>query len=334
MAVISITITESAEQIVSGIPRSVSITTNIPTTIFYTLDGSSPNLFSTIYTFAIQLPTDKLIFTLSIFATDGVTNSSIVTSTYQTILTGKNVRTPHSGTNAQPNSVQGLNDPYPFGSTPIMPGQIFLGSQQSGLTVDNPLLTEFPTGFDGFGNPTGFVNEPLIGIPTETQPVILSETNAQGERGNGIGTLPKSTIQSPVPPPLQQEYTSPQLFDPRALVIFQDFTKPNDPTKPVMINRQHFSLEDVNNTRDGNQYYNTGLDNAGTTGSFLRQHYNPADQTMTYYYRDSASNRWIISKTPYTPTADSGKYYNVVMSNKPGMEMVFRWIQFKGNFLY
>lgn len=334
MVAISITFTDSAEQVVSGIPRFVAITANIPSTIFYTLDGTTPTLMSLIYTEAIQIPMGQLSVSLQAFATDGVDSSPVITSTYQTIVTGQNARIPHSGTNAQPNSTQGLNDPYPFGSPPIMPGQIFLGPQEAGLNVDDPLLPETPTGFDGNGNPTGFVNEPLIGIPTQTQPIILSETNAQGERGPGIGQLPRSTVQRVPPPPEQQEYTSSQLFDPRSLVIFQDFTKPNDPNRPVMVNRQFFSLEDVNHTRDGNQYYNTGLDNAGTTGSFVRQHYNPANQTMTYYYRDASSNRWIISTMAYTPSGNSGKYYNVVFSKHPGGQFVFQWIPFKANYLY
>lgn len=333
MAVLSISITESSEQVVSGIPRFISISTNLPATIFYTLDGSDPNLFSTIYTSVIQLPTDKLLLNLKVFASDGVINSDIVSSIYQTSELNKNVRFPHSGTNAQPNSTQGLQDPYPFGSFSTLPGQIFLGPQEAGLTVDNPLLPHTPSGFDGNGNPTGFTNEPLIGIPTQTQPIVLSESNAQGERGPGIGTLPKSTIKS-IPAPPEQQSSSDKLFNPKALVIFQDFTKPNDPDLPVTINRQFFAMEDPEKTRDGTYFYNTGLDNATTTGSFLRQHYNPTDNTMTYYYRDSVSNRWIISKTSFKPAADQGKYYNMVFSSRPGSQFVFKWMTFKANYLY
>ncbi len=60
MATISIIIEESEAEVVSGIPKTVSITTNVPATIFYTLDGSDPNLFSTIYMSPIFLPVDKL----------------------------------------------------------------------------------------------------------------------------------------------------------------------------------------------------------------------------------------------------------------------------------
>jgi hypothetical protein len=47
--IITITITESSVQLVSGIPKSVTITTNFPSTIFYTLDGSTPSVNSLIY---------------------------------------------------------------------------------------------------------------------------------------------------------------------------------------------------------------------------------------------------------------------------------------------
>jgi hypothetical protein len=330
MTVLSVVITESAEQVVSDIPRFVTISTNIPVTIFYTLDGSTPTLFSQIYTAPIEMPTSLLQVILSVFASNGIINSDIVVNKYQTVITGENARVPHSATD-QP--VGGLQDPYPFGSTPITPGTMYLGAAEAGLTVDNPLLPEYPSGFDGSGNPTGFTNEPLIGIPTKTQPILLSETNAQGETGPGIGTLPRSTIQSTPPPPEQQNFND-KLFDPRALVIFQDFTQPQDPNSPVYVNRMMGSLEDASTSRDGNQYYNTALENAGPTMTFLRQHYNPTDQTLTYYYRDFTNNRWIISKTPYTPAPDAGRYYNMVFSKAPGAGFVFAWLPFKANFLY
>lgn len=332
MTVISVSVTQSAEEVVSGIPRFITISTNVMATIFYTLDGSDPTLFSNIYTDTLQLPTNLLKVTLKILATNGTDSSPIVSNTYQTVELGKNARTPHSGTNAQANAPNTSQNPYPFGTNPIQPNQIFLGAGEAGLTVDNPLLPETSTGFNGQFEETGFVNEPLIGIPTETQPIIYSESNAIGERGPGIGTLPPNTVQKPVPPPEQQNFSD-KLFDPRALVIFQDFTKPNDPNIPVEINRQFFSLQNVNVDKQGANLFNS-VDTAGPTGSFLRQHYNPTDQTLTYYYFDSSCNRWIISKTAYTPNADDGKYYNMVFSREKGAGFVFKWVNFKANYLF
>lgn len=332
MAVISLSVTESVEQVVSGIPRFVTVEANITSTIFYTLDGSTPDTNSYMYVGPIQLPTNLVTVVLSLFATNGTDSSPIVTETYLTDTLGQGARTSHSATNAQPNSTQGLQDPYPFGTPPITPGQVFIGAAEAGLTVDNPLLPETPTGFDSNGNPTGFTNEPLIGVPTITQPIIYSTTDAQGMMGPGIGTLPRSTVQQPVPPPEQQDFAN-KLFDPRALVIFQDFTKPNDPNMPVEINRQFYSESDQSTVRDGALYFNS-IDTSGPSGTFLRQHYNPTDQTLTYYYWNSRSNKWIISKTAYTPAPKANNYYNLVFGRDKGSGFVFTWHTFKANYLF
>ena len=71
MAIISLSIIESVEYVVAGIPRSVAITANMPCNIFYTLDGSTPDNFSDIYVSPIQLSASKTSITLKLFASDG-----------------------------------------------------------------------------------------------------------------------------------------------------------------------------------------------------------------------------------------------------------------------
>src|ERR1035437_7026687 len=100
MAVINITLTESEEQIVSGIPRAISISTNIPSTIFYTLDGSVPTLFSDMYIVPITMPTASLSVILNILATNGIDTAPILTETYVTNILN-NARLGHSSTDAQ-----------------------------------------------------------------------------------------------------------------------------------------------------------------------------------------------------------------------------------------
>lgn len=336
MTVISISITESVEQIVSGIPRSVALSTNIPATIFYTLDGTDPTLYANIYIDPIQLPTDKTILVFKVFATDGVDSSAIVTNTYQTNTLAGGARTPHSATNAPANSTQGNFNLAPFGSSPIQPNQQFIGAAEAGLTVDNPALAQTPTGFDGDGNPTGFTNGQETDIPSQTFPITFSETDFEGFRGNGIGTLPKSSIFKESPPPERSDINS-AMFDPRALVIIQDLTKPTDPNVPPHINRMSFTLEDVEHTRQGNQFFNCGLDAPPVTGGFLRQHFNPTNNTMTYYYFDSTQNRHIQSTIPFTPKIDQFNYASKMVlrkNNGPGASKVFQWVPFKASYLY
>ena len=84
MSIISITITASPTQTIPGIPDTIALSTNEPSTIFFTLDGSVPNLSSPIYIVPIVMPQTLLTVVLSVFATNGVDNSAIITQTYST----------------------------------------------------------------------------------------------------------------------------------------------------------------------------------------------------------------------------------------------------------
>jgi hypothetical protein len=328
MAVISITITESEEHVVAGIPRTIAITTNVASTIFYTLDGSVPTLFSDIYVSPIYLPYDKLSVVLSILATNGVDFSPVVVETYITNIFD-NTRLPHSATTAPP--MANMSDLYPFGTAPNQPIGTFLNPGEASITVDNPDLPSTPTGFDGVGGTTGNTNEPFN---IENYSIVYSTTNAIGETGPGIGNLPAhAQIKTETPEPESTQQFS-NMFDPRAFVIFQDASQEN-PNDPPHINRQFFSLENSEKVRDGNSFYNSGLDAPPVSGSFLRSHYNPRDNTITYYYLDTWTNKWIISKTPYQPSGNwDGNLSGVALSKQPGAGFVFEWLPFTRRVLF
>lgn len=333
MAVISITITESDDQIVSGIPKTVGISTNVPASIFYTLDGSIPTLFSTIYTGPIFLPTGQLTVILNIFATNGTDSSPIVTETYQTDMVDFNVRLPHAPTDAQP----GVNLPalYPFGENEFEPGN-FGNPADASVTVDNPALPSTSTGFDGAGNQTGFTNQPYDLVNYN---IKYSTTDAEGQTGTGIGNLPAIVTAPPsdLPPSIGPEQTniSDPTFDPRAFVIFQDSTQEN-PNDPPHINRMSYTLENNERARDGNAYFNTGLDAPPVSGTFLRSHYNPRTNMITYYYLDTWTNKWIISTTPYSPNGGTwnGNMANMALSKQAGAGFVFEWLEFTRRVLF
>jgi hypothetical protein len=331
MVVISVTVTQSDEQIVAGIPRTVSISTNVPASIFYTLDGSIPTLFSTMYTGPIFLSKTSLSITLNILATNGVDSSPIVTETFITnMVEGTNVRIAHSGTDALPGS--NLPDLYPFGTNPVMPNQDFTNPADAGITVDNPALPATSTGFDGKGNPTGFTNQ---SFDLTNYSIKYSTTDREGQIGPGIGNLPASfTIEKESAPPESTNINS-NMFDPRAFVIFQDSTTEN-PGDPPHINRMHFSLENPEKARDGNHFFNSGLDAPPVSGTFLRSHFNPRTNMMTYYYLDSWTNKWIISTQPYVQNGTfDGNLSGVAMSTRePGSKYVFEWLPFTRRVLF
>lgn len=326
MAVINLTITESVEQVVSGIPKTISITSNIPASILYTLDGSTPTLFSNIYTGPLFIPFNKLSITLSVFATNGTDSSPIIVEIYTTnILT--DARLAHSATDAQANS--SIPDLYPFGTNPLQPIGNFLNPGDAGVNVNNPALPTIPSGFDATGNPNAFTNQPY---DTLNYDIVYTTRNATGE--SIVGNLPATVqIQNEIPAPeTSEQFTS--LFDPRAFVIFQDFSKEN-PNDPIHINRQFFTLENPERARDGNAFFTSGLDAPPVSGSFLRSHYNPRDNTITYYYLDTWTNRWIISKTPYQPTGSfDGNLSTAAFARNGGAGVVFEWLPFTRRVLF
>ena len=340
MAVICVTVCQSKAQVVSGIPKTVSITTNIPSTIFYTLDGSTPNLFSTMYTGPIFLPYDQLVVTLSILATNGVESSPVVVETYMTDIVRGNARLPHAATTAEAAHV--TPDAYPFGTPPYEPKQGYLNPAKSGVTVYNPDRPATPTAFNADGYPTGFTNKPY---DTKNYQIVYTNRNAEGESGRNIGNVPGYVTAYPSdiqPNPAQTGDQGPEqtnqftaTFDPRAMVIFQDFSN-EDPSDPPMINRQYFSMEDPERARDGAYYFNTGLDaTPPPSGSYIRSSYNARAGTVTHYYRDSWSNRWIISTAPYQPNGPwDGNMAQMAMGLKSGAGVVFEWIPFQRRVLF
>ncbi len=328
MSVTSISILESSEQVISGRPKFIELSCNVPFSIFYTLDGTIPSVFSKIYVEPIRLPFDAATLVINILVTDGSTQSAYFSYSYQTNIISNNARVPHSATDAS--SSKNIDDLYPFGTAPRQPNGKYLGTAEAGTTVNNPLLPSVSSGFDGDGYQNNFTNHPY---DIENYQIIYSTTNHINESGNGIGNLPAEVIvKQPVPiSQTTEQFTS--TFDPKAFVIFQDFSKEN-PDDPPQINRQFFTLEDPEKTRDGNHFYSSGLDAPSTNGTFLRSHYNPRDNTITYYYLDTWTNKWIISKTPYKPAQSSQSTLSGSVLAPRGSRYVFEWMPFKGRILF
>lgn len=324
MTVISISIIESSEQLVAGFPKTISISTNVPATVFYTTDGSTPTTLSSVYISSLVLPTDELQFTLKVFATNGVDTSPVITNIYSTNIL-ENTRLPHATLPKVDNVAVSL---YPFGSNSPTLTFDYLNNANAGTTVVNPSLSVIPYGYDADGNTVG-ANQAFHDYMN-----IYSTTDAQNKTYNGVGNLPG--IVTVIGRRSALEYTPKEssrsngLFNPKAMVIFQDSTT-DDPTNPVQLNPQAFSLENLEIVKDGAALRASGLDTATITGSFLRSHYNPRTQMITSYYRDSSTNRWIISSSPYEPKqTDPGNYSTMVFSKKDqGVGRVYAWNLFR-----
>lgn len=322
MAVVSLTITESSTQLISGIPRDVSVSANIPSTIFYTLDETEPSISSNIYTSAIILPTDEGKVVLKLFATNGTDSSSIITREYSSNIS--NIRRAYS-------EVFGLDNPknneslFPFGDN--APNLNIRYGNYAGEIVDAPDVPTILDGYDADGYAVGSTDKPI-----DEYKIIYSETDSEGQIGRGIGTLPSDVKVLPPEPeyPETQSSVTSKFFNAKAAVIYQDSREtPFDPDI-IQINRQFFNLENPEVVRDGATLFNTGFDGQAPTGSFLRQHFNPRDNTITYYYRCSATNRWIISKEPFTPKIDLNLFNIVFSPRDKGVGFIYKWVPFVG----
>lgn len=312
---ISLIVSESDSEKIAGIPTFVTVETNVPSTIFYTLDGSDPDTMSSVYVGQITLPTTNSKINLKIFATNGVENSAIFSKIYGSSFVGldpgssivTNYDQYRYGTNYAPFGDM-LQDPRPtFGAA-------------AGLIIDNANIPNTLDGYNADGDLVGSIDQDAPRLD-----FIYSETDGKGNIGRGIGTVSYSTIREPEAPP-DQSSVNDKFFNPKAKVIFQSYEDQNN-QDVSLINRSAFTLIDPEKANGGSQYYyNPGT--LQTTGGALRQHFNPKDSTITYYYFDSASLRWIISKEKYLPSI-STNYSNIIpVSRTSGVGLVFKWYPF------
>ena len=324
MATITIFIKESPLQLLAGIPASIVLETNVPSTIFYTLDGTNPSIESSIAIEPIEMPTDSANVVLKTFATDGIDTSPLITQKYVTnIVPG---RQPHDKVITNQDGTGKATYPYGSSVSSFNDPNIYLNT--GGVIVDDQTQPRVPTGFDGDGYQVGFVN-----TPTDQYDVLFSETNSIGETGNGIGTLPGKVLS--VRPRNDNDHpestdASKPYFDPKAMVIFQDSRDtPYDPDIPK-INRPYFDLEDQAKARDGALL--TNIDSVSPQGGFVKAHFNPTDNSLTYYYYDNRVSRWIISKEPYSPSQNPTANMSGIVSRSSrgeGVGSIFKWIPFK-----
>jgi hypothetical protein len=325
MAVISITFTESPVQKYAGIPLTVTLSTNVPATIFYTLDGTDPTTSSSVAVGPIDMPTDEMTVVLKAFATDGVDTSAIVSQSYGTTTVPD--RQPHDKVTQIDTGCSRAH--FPFGSPGPAPGVNGIYGNTGGTTVDNTLEPRTPTGYDGEGNETGYMKPPITQYD-----FVFSETDEIVERGRGIGTLPAHTFVVPDRQnneSAEQSSTSDPFFDPRALVIYQDSREDTPDENITQLMRPYFSLENPGKVRDG-ALLQTAPEGIAPSGSLTRAIYNTKHNTVTYYYYDNRVHRWIISTEPFTPKDPNlGNMAQMVFSSRGrgGAGLVFKWIPFK-----
>ena len=257
MAVVTLTFSGSDELITDGIPRFMTIESNISSTIYFTVNGATPTTNSTIYTGTFEMPTGQTSVILSAFGIDsnGVAGP-ILTQTFAAdvsdISTGR-----HTG--------------------------------QEGFVLDwYADETNTPTGYDADGDEARFID-----VYYET--LDLKKASA-GAEGLGEGAALEVLVPSPEDTPSRiddqfQIFSTPEvgeLFNPEAMYITIDNRIDNDIR---IIPRPYGSLQNIYREYGGKRVREPGA--PYITGGFVRRFYNEKNNVMVSYYADFNEPRYV-----------------------------------------
>lgn len=251
MSVVVLTFTSSDEEIVSGVPRTVTIESNVPSTIYYTLDGTTPNTDSFIYTDTLEMPEGDSSVTLSAFGIDFDGYESSV-----------------------------LTQLFAADQTQITVSRM-IGAE--GFVVNRyDDLTDTEWGFDADGYAVSYIDHPI-----EDLDIIRSDRGYlgiyQGAQIEVSTPLPSDTAY-----PFDDDFeatTTPEqaeFFNPYAKSIVMDSRINNDLR---IINRPFGSMRTL--ARDDMGFGQlSGTDSTYVSGGFLRRFYSPQNNIMVSYYFD------------------------------------------------
>jgi len=315
VAIITISLTASSLQIGTiGVPSKVFLDTDIPSIIYYTLDGSVPTQASTIYVDGIALVADNTITTIMAFATNGFDVSNITKFVFD-------------ATNPQNYIGDGITDAYagkslvnyfPFGGneadvsvkwfnntngaiyTKSSPTTFYNGNDQDG-NPNNPSSKVFDNGnyeivyntedstarFDqqGKGHRHSIFDFSDINIEFQIQKTDTANPNNPGQSEWSEDFLPN---------------TNNHAGNKEAHVRFQDCSKINELTDMEYNTPYEVGANPFKNRMYG-EIYNVGEETLPPSMFLLTSHYIPSKDVFRYYYLDVRNQRWKISEVPRTP---------------------------------
>ncbi len=257
MAIVTLTFTGSDEEITSGIPRLMTIGSNVPSTIHFTLNSATPTINSPIYIDTFSMPDGETSVHLSAF-----------------------------GINSDGYAGPILTQVFSADQTQI---DVTRNIGLEGIVVDRFLdLTNFVVGFDADGNESSF---------SDIENINLREIHSsQGRLGIAEGTQVEvstpdpDTTQYPYDDIFQpSSNVSDDLFNPRAKTIINDN---RESSLLTIINRPFGSIRSLHRSGWGAQELR-GTDSTYVSGGFIRRFYSPNNNTMVSYYFDHNEGRYV-----------------------------------------
>jgi hypothetical protein len=273
MAII-LTVVESTNQIISGIPEYIEVETNISSMVFYTFDGTDPTIDSEFISGSrLLLPTDSSNVFLKLIAISGPDSSDIFEHEWTTALGAITKRFEET---------QGINI-LPPGKEVVDSLSVNLGGDPARETsiefVDLEMKASDRDKFKKFDD--GKTSLSFINFKLE---MIISEEPYQSK---------VSTVNN-----------NPD-FDPKAGLIIIDGSTPEK-----MMAQSIKIINRPNNTmapRSDSYGLRTGQESIQTS-NLVRYFVNPKTGKMVFYYFDSRECRWIQSIQQIAPkTLDIGQ---------------------------
>lgn len=287
---ITLTIDKSTIELVLGIPEYLTVSTDAPSSVYYTLDGAVPDETSLVAGSRIYLPNNMPSFTISIIAISSTDHSDIYTEKFST-------------------GFKGINGPYHIGTEGI---NIYPPGSEAVTSL----------GFDENGDPAQESSMVL-----EELDIMGSRQNYLGistdDYGNGKTSKDFINLTINQAPTIVVNTSSPNdqnvFFDPKASFIEIDGTTQEKFDNQIVkiINRPMNTFDAVSRSYAESK----AGSNAAITGNLVRSIYDPSTGLYVSYYYESKDCRWIVS------TQKVDKKQLIINFNQDKSRFVFRWVE-------
>ena len=289
MAVIILTFEGSEDQIIDGIPKYMSIYSNVPATIYFTLNGTEPTLNSPVYTESFEMPDGNNSVILSALGVDGDGyESPILTQVFAPNTTRITV--------SRNTGLEGFVLSWADIGNNIEDGFDADGNVARFMDVDIETLDIRRTKKGYLGIAEGTQVEVNFPCPSDTASLIDD------------GFIPFST------PKIGED------FNPNARMIIIDNREDND--LDIML-RPYGSLSNIYSEFGGKRIKEAADDAAYISGGFVRRFYDAKNNVMVSYYFDHNEAKYVknIQELPTNIHADT------IGIPATGMPLVFKWLE-------
>lgn len=291
MAVISITATELGERLVSGIPFQLALSSNVPSTMFYTLDGTVPSLTSLVYLSPIIMPTKSSV-RLRVLAISG-SDSGSLDLTFSTdttdLVIARRIDSYGAGI---------VVDAY--GIIPVL---------LDGYKPDDNLVVDVPARYSDY--------------ELDDLDILYSRT---GPNGEGEGTITENGPVIPIPDAIDFEASSPNnqnvYFNPRSMYIVIDGRIDGYEDQSVyLINRTYGDTMDLTKYQGGATMLEP---NPYISGGYVRTFYaiKDGEGVSCSYYFNHNETKWVKNIQSFDPD----DIPRVGDRQQFGPPLVFKWI--------